>query len=195
MTKRSLRPLAALTLACAMGVGACGGGGGSKASSTTSTTDPLTAPTSQAMMLPVPTTSAGGGFNTSVTDASDAASPSASAAPTGVPALHISPSSGRAGTSFTFTGAGFQSGETLHFQITPPGGRMTTGPAHVASPTGTVTATYSTSNSSLHGTYAVTAVGSKGSHTNSQCTVTSATTGTTAYTTTTVHHTTTTRHS
>jgi len=152
-----------------------------KAASTSTTTEatlPSEQPTTQVTILPVPTSAPG------FTGTSSVASPSTGAS------LRISPATGAAGTAFTFTASGFQPGETVHFQITPPDGKTTTGPAHVASSSGVVSATYKTSSTSPRGTYSVTGTGDRGGHVQAHFAVTAASassTRTTARTTTTRH--------
>jgi hypothetical protein len=101
------------------------------------------------------------------------ASPSPAHAATPVPAglLTISPASGPLGDVFTLKASRFHAGESVRFTITPPTGKLFTGPPHVADATGEVTATYKPSTT---GRFAVAAAGSMGGHTAGAFTVTAA---------------------
>ena len=76
--------------------------------------------------------------------------------------LVVSPSNGPAGTLFMLTLTGAKPNETVTFQINGPGGNKFTGPAHTATPDGSVTTMYQTSTGDVAGTYTVIASGNQG---------------------------------
>jgi LysM repeat protein len=76
--------------------------------------------------------------------------------------LHVSPSDGPAGTSFTFRVAGAATTDTVTFSIAQPGHPPYTGPAHTPGQDGTVTATYDTYPTDPAGAYVVLAHTSSG---------------------------------
>jgi hypothetical protein len=95
----------------------------------------------------------------SVTTSPSPATSAASATPTG--SLTVVPPSGALGTLFTFKADGFQPGESVRFTVTRPAGTTFTGPPHVATAAGTVSAVY---KPTAVGHYGIEAVGDKGGH-------------------------------
>ena len=73
--------------------------------------------------------------------------------------LTVTPDHASGGNAFHFAVDGAQPSESVTFQIVAPEGKSFTGPAHVASANGDVSATYQTSQSDPPGAYTVTAKG------------------------------------
>lgn len=83
--------------------------------------------------------------------------------------LTVTPPSGKAGTPFSFSAAGFRPGEAMTFEVDIPGHNPFIGPSHTADPQGVVTSTYVPLAGDPPGTYQIKAVGNQG--TRAQATV------------------------
>ncbi|HZP28220.1 MAG TPA: LysM domain-containing protein, partial [Acidimicrobiia bacterium] len=75
--------------------------------------------------------------------------------------LTVTPPAGVAGEAFTLKVVGAKPGESVTFEIDYPNGKFT-GPPHVASNEGEVSAMYQSSIGAAVGTYQVVAVGTQG---------------------------------
>jgi len=97
-----------------------------------------------------------------------------------IPAAHpatltVTPPTGAQGESFALKLTGAESGEAITFRVRSPKATFT-GPAHVASADGSVTATYKSAATDPTGKYTVTATGNKGTTGEATFTVTAAAT-------------------
>lgn len=137
------------------------------------------------------------GIGQSATKATTTVPPPKATTSTVPPAtVDVQPVSGPIGTSFQLAGTRFKSGEMVTFQIVFPDTKSFKGPAHTASATGAVSATFRVTTGNPLGKYQVTAVGDKGTQASGAFDVTSGAAPTTtiaahATTTVTAHPTTT----
>jgi LysM repeat protein len=171
--------LAAVSACVALVAVGCGGGGGGGAQRTTTTVSTTTAPTTTTTAAAQNYQVQRGDTLTSIARKFHVAVATLLAAnkladpdhlsegqtlvipPAPPVSLTVTPPSGVGGTSFTFTVVGAKPAEQVTFQIDYPGGKFT-GPPHVASNEGGVSATYVPSPGAAPGTYQVTALGSQG---------------------------------
>jgi hypothetical protein len=78
--------------------------------------------------------------------------------------LLVSPASGPAGTTFTFAGEGFDSGETVNYWLTGPDNRATQGGSLVATLNGQISLTYTIGAGTPVGTWTLSAYGMESDH-------------------------------
>jgi hypothetical protein len=76
--------------------------------------------------------------------------------------LTVTPPSGKTGTPFSLSAAGFRPGEALTFEVDIPGHSPYIGPSHTADPQGAVSTTYVPLGGDPPGTYQIKAVGNHG---------------------------------
>jgi LysM repeat protein len=84
------------------------------------------------------------------------------APPASAAKLTVAPAGSPVGGVFTLNLTGAKPAEMITFEIDSPDGRKFTGQPHTASATGTVTATYLTTEQNVPGAYSVIATGSQG---------------------------------
>ena len=85
--------------------------------------------------------------------------------------LTVTPPTGPVGSTFTLVATGFLPGEPMTFEIDVSKQERFVGPSHVAGPDGKVTATYTPQPRNPSGTYAVKAVGARGTRAEGKLTV------------------------